>query len=369
MKAAAIVAAPPPAIAIQAASSANARLLSPFEFWPGWLFYAPVIVQWIALGLWHRDLSLPTAANPKIETGGLCGERKSELLDQISGPERDFVAPYILAAASADAFAIIAAMTAAELDFPVVLKPDVGCNGAGVRLLSGPADLLAALPLYPQDVNLVIQRYVAWEGEAGLFYIRHPSEPTGRLTSVTLKHAPAVVGDGRSTLRELVLADPRAALVPHLYFPRLAGKLDTVPPLGEQVRLVLTGNHCKGSVFRDGGEHITPELTAQVDRIARAVPEFHFGRLDVRYRSLSALRRGEDFSIIEINGAGSEATHIWDARTTLRRAMVDQLRHFAEAWRIGAANRARGFQSSGLVPMYRAWRLQRRLMASYPVND
>ena len=343
-------------------------ILSPFEFWPGWLFYAPVVAQWIGLGLWHRDMSLPTAANPRIETGGLCGERKSELLDMLTGPAADAVAPYVVVAARAEPAAVEAALREAGLDYPLVLKPDVGCNGTGVRLLHDGGDLAAALPLYP-SVDLVLQRYVAWEGEAGLFYIRHPDQARGRLTSLTLKHAPAVVGDGRSTLRELVLADPRAGLVPHLYLPRLARRLDDVPTAGVRVRLVLAGNHCKGSVFRDGTAEITPALTERVDAIMTSLPDFHFGRLDVRYRSLSALRRGEDFAIIEINGAGSEATHIWDARTTLWRAWLDQFRHYGEAWRIGAANRARGFKSSGLLPMYRAWRRQLRLMASYPVND
>ena len=34
--------------------------------------------------------------------------------------------------------------------------------------------------------------------EAGIFYIRHPDEPRGRITSITIKKPPVVVGDGRS---------------------------------------------------------------------------------------------------------------------------------------------------------------------------
>jgi hypothetical protein len=60
--------------------------LSFFEFWPGWLFYTPVVIHWLMLGLRHGDFSLPTAANPRITTGGLCGESKLSILDQV-GPE------------------------------------------------------------------------------------------------------------------------------------------------------------------------------------------------------------------------------------------------------------------------------------------
>ena len=59
-------------------------------------------------------------------------------------------------------------------------------------------------------------------GEAGIFYIRHPDEATGRITSMTLKHPPVVTGDGRSTLRALILADDRAGRVPHA-LPGTAG--------------------------------------------------------------------------------------------------------------------------------------------------
>ncbi|MFL5255585.1 MAG: D-alanine--D-alanine ligase, partial [Rhodopila sp.] len=155
----------------------------------------------------------------------------------------------------------------------------------------------------------------------------------------------------------------------HLYLDRLASRLDAVPKLGETVRLVFVGNHCKGSIFQNGMDVITPELTAAVDRLAKSMPDFFFGRIDVRFASLAQLRRGLDFRVIEINGAGSEATHIWDPRTRLLDAWRAQFFHYAAAFRIGAANRRRGFASSGVWAMLRHWRNQRRLMAIYPMND
>ena len=361
------------AIPARATASGGERSLSPFEFWPGWLFYAPVVAQWIMLGLRYGDMSLPTAANPRIETGGLCGESKGDILALGGKLAQAAIAPWCrfahVAAPGASLAAAEAAVVQAGLAYPLVLKPDVGCNGAGVRLIADRAALARALPDYPAGVRLMLQQFVPWEGEAGLFYVRLPGEARGRITSITLKEAPCVVGDGRSTLRALILADPRAGRVPHLYLPRLAGRLEQVPASGERVRLVLAGNHCRGSIFRNGTPEITPALTARLEAIARDLPEFHFGRFDVRFDSLPALRRGERFAIIEVNGAGSEPTHIWDARTTLRQAWVEQFVHYRAAWEIGRANRRRGHRTSGLPAMYRAWRLQRRLMASYPIND
>ena len=353
----------------------RSRNLSPYEFLPGWLIYTPVVVQWIALGLWHRDLSLPTAANPAITTGGLCGESKTAILDLADcglpgGSARDWIAPYTTVVTGSDDLPRAAsAMALAGLHLPLVLKPDIGCNGAGVRLVETEAALAAALAAFPRGIKLMMQRLVTWEGEAGVFYIRHPQQAAGHITSLTLKHAPAVVGDGVSTLRALILADPRHGRLAHLYLSRLADTLDWVPARFQRVRLVFAGNHCKGSVFRNGAADITPALTTRIDAIARALPGFHFGRIDLRYRSLAELRQGEAFSIIEINGVGSEATHIWDPDTTLREVYAAQFRHYAAAFSIGAEMRRQGARTSGIAAMWRDWREEQRLMDSYPPND
>lgn len=343
-------------------------VVSSFEFWPGWFFYLPVVLQWIALGVRYGDFSLPTAANPTIETGGLCGESKTSIMDQVDATERGTLAPYFRLSAP-DLDQAERDMDAHGLKYPVVVKPDVGCNGTGVRLVRDRASLSEYLAAFPKGPALMVQRLATEPGEAGVFYIRRPDEIIGRVTSLTLKHAPHIVGDGRSTIRDLVLADSRMGLVPQLYLPRLGDRQHAVLARGEPFQPVFVGNHCKGSVFTDGHEHITPALVRRIAAIAAAIPEFHFGRFDVRYESLPALRRGEGFTIIEINGVGSEATHVWDARTSLWRAWADELAHFGATFAIGAANRRRGFRSSGLRAMYSAWRRQRALMASYPAHD
>jgi hypothetical protein len=353
---------------------ASPPVVSFFEFWPGWLFYAPVVAQWIALGLRYGDFSLPTAANPCIEVGGLCGESKRAILDQVAGAERDVLARYtsIVTHASdpaADLEAAERAVQRAGLGYPFVVKPDIGCNGTGVRLVTDRAALARYLSAFPRSTGVLLQEFVAEEGEAGLFYIRHPGEPRGRLTSITLKYSPFVTGDGRSTLRELILADPRAGRVAQLYLPRLAERWDEVPRQGELVRLVFVGNHCKGSIFRNGSGLATEALTDRVERLARALPEFWFGRIDVRFGSVQALARGEGFRVIEINGVGSEATHVWDPATPLLEAWRAQFFHYGAAFRIAAANRARGFRPVGIRAMWRHWRRQTRLMAAYPMND
>jgi hypothetical protein len=346
---------------------------SAFELWPPTLFYAPVGLYWIWLALRHRSIGLPTAANPRIEAGGLCGESKVSILDQMGPEGRALTARYTsVLAAGADAAALAAAeaaIAAAGVVVPFVAKPDIGCKGTGVRVIRRPEDLAAYLAEFPKGARVIFQELVDEEGEAGVFYIRHPEGRRGHIVSVTLKQFPRVVGDGRSTLAELVRADPRAARLADLYLGRHTAHRDRVLAEGEPFRLVFVGNHCKGAVFKDGHHIVTSRMEAAFDRIARELPDFHFGRFDVRFRSLDDLRRGVGFRIIEVNGAGSEPTHIWDRHMALGDAYRTLFRNFRALFEIAAANRARGVRPLSARALFACYWRQRCLTRRYPRED
>ena len=346
------------------------RVLSPFEFWPGWLFYTPVVIYWIALGTFYRSLSLPTAANPNIEAGGLCGESKTAVLDQVDQSHRSWVADYVtmITGQHDDVSMSLELLARAKIPFPIVVKPDVGCHGNGVRLVRDVSLLKGTLAKYPSGVRLLLQRFVPFDGEAGIFYVRVPGSP-GRITSLTLKHAPSVKGDGQSSLRELIESDARNRRTARFYYARLSDRLDQIVPAEEIVQLVFTGNHCKGSIFRNGEAEITSSLTRRIDEICRSMRDFHFGRIDLRFSNVSDLRRGENFQIIEVNGVGSEATHIWDPRTRLVDAYRAQFQHYGLAFKIGRMMRRIGHRPTSILQLSRLWRRQNLLMASYPEND
>jgi hypothetical protein len=346
-----------------------------FEFWPGWLFYAPVAAFWIAKSIRYGSVTLPALANPRIDAGGICGESKNDILGQAGPVARAWIAPFAPVTTSGhadgnDLALAEAAMARAGLCYPLVAKPDMSCNGVGVRVVREAGELAAYLSAFPRATRLQLQALVTLPGEAGIFYIRHPEEPSGRITSVTLKFPPAVTGDGTATIRQLIAADPRLAAVSHLLLPKLGARAETVPPAGEDVRLVFVGNHCRGSTFRDGMDIVTPALTARIDEIARDMPDLYFSRIDLRYGTLDDLRAGENFQIIEFNGAGSEATHIWDPAMTMLEAYKTQFFHYGESFKIGAAIRAmRGLKPTSLLHLATLWRHQKRLMAAYPAND
>lgn len=344
--------------------------VSHFEFWPAKLFYAPVIAWCVLLALRYRGVLLPTAANPGFPAGGLVGESKYEIFAQATGAAREALADFTGITASGDAAHDLAAarraMAEAGLTFPVVMKPDMGCRGVGVQLARDEAALRAYLGAFPRDHRVVLQAYVTHEAEAGVFYVRKPGEQEGRILSITLKYFPHVRGDGRRTLKQLIEEDERAGILKHLYLPRHAARLDSVIPEGEHIRLAFAGSHSRGTIFRDGTAYATDAMRAAFDRIADDLPGFHFGRFDVRAASLEALRAGRDFKILEINGAGGEATHIWDRNMTLGRAYKALFEQFKLAYEIGALNRKRGHRPTPVGEVIRLWRLEKHLWSIYP---
>jgi hypothetical protein len=346
-----------------------------FEFWPGWLFYAPVVVYWVLKSLRYGSVTLPSLANPRIAAGGICGESKNEILN-LAGPKaRQWIANFVGLTTSGhrggnDLALARNAMAETGLSYPVVAKPDMSCNGVGVRVVHNDAELAGYLAAFPRATALQLQALIPYEGEAGIFYIRRPGEAQGRITSVTLKYAPTVTGDGKRSVRELIAADTRLNAVSALLLSKIGAKADTIPADGERVRLVFVGNHCRGSTFKDGLDIVTPALTARIDEIMHDMPDVYFSRIDLRYDTLDALREGRDFKIIEFNGSGSEATNIWDPAMTLGRAYTTQFFHYGESFQIGAEIRRRlGLKPVGLLKLAALWWHQKRLMAAYPAND
>jgi membrane protein DedA with SNARE-associated domain len=324
-----------------------------WEYWPPSLFYVPVAAYVLWLGLRHRSLTLFTAANPGIDTGGFINESKAAILGALSGAG-DTIPPWRLLVAGdpVDARSAMVRQFAAEhgLTFPLVLKPDAGQRGSGVLVARTWEAIDAHLEAARYDV--IAQAYVPGE-EFGVFYVRRPSQPLGRIFAITEKRMPVVVGDGQSTLLRLILADRRAIAMASTYLEKHEARLREIPGEGERVQLVELGTHARGAYFHDGAALVTPELTDAIERVSRACAGFYFGRYDVRSDSTEAFRRGE-FRVIELNGVTSEATSIYDPRYGLFRAYGTLFSQWRLAFAIGAENRDRGVEPTRIAELFRS---------------
>ncbi len=352
----------------------TAKVTSFFEFWPTWVMYLPVVVQWLGLSIRYRSLTLPLIANPNITLAGMVGGSKAEVFSQAQGSCIDVILPWILYTKTTQplviqAEAIIVAIQKQGIKLPFVCKPDMGCRGAGVKLIKNNEQLLQALDHYPIDSGIIIQKLACAVPEAGIFYVREPKDKQGRIVSLAFKDSPVVTGDGVNTIEALIRQDVRARSVLHLYHARHHTQWLKVLPFGEIYPLIFSASHCRGAVFTDARRHITPKLTEKIDLYMQNIPNFYYGRLDVKYKNLDSLENGEDLEIIEINGASSESIHIWDKNTPFLEAIRALLWQYRTLFAIGDVMRSEGHNTPSPLKLYNAWRHESRLTALYPETD
>jgi membrane protein DedA with SNARE-associated domain len=362
--------------------SGLARTVALAERIPPMLFYLPLVLSWFGFGLRYRSLTLPTLANPRVPTGGMWGESKSDYLYDVGASERLWVADFIVMRRSAGLHTVYAnleraraALDAAGLEFPLVAKPDIGCQGYGVRRLDDPRALRDYLRDFPSGAKLILQRFVPHAGEAVLVYARLPGVHAGRILSLAFRYYPHVVGDGRTRVRDLIRKDARAQRKARLHLgcdpthqALSQGDLDRVPAPGEVVQIALIGSARAGGLHRDARRFITPQLEARLDAIAQSMSEFHYGRFDLRFASAEDLARGENFSIVEISGIGGAAVDAWDPQlpvTEVYRRFLDQQRIL---FLIGERNRARGFEPTSCADFVKYLVRRTKLLRRYPAS-
>ena len=206
-----------------------------------------------------------------------------------------------------------------------------------VKKIYDEASLKTYLERYPIDI--IIQEFIAYPKEFGVLYYRYPGESTGQVTSITLKEFLHVIGDGKSTVSELVAQQPRAILQTQRLQETHAVLLEQIPVVGERVNLGEIGNHSKGTYFKDGNEFIDAQISATFDKIANEIDGFFYGRYDIRSTSLKDLKEGKNIKIIEINGVCSEPTHIYDPfRSSYFKALKEIAKHWSIIYKVSIAN-------------------------------
>src|SRR5205814_6661123 len=105
--------------------------------------------------------------------------------------------------------------------------------------------------------------------------------------------------------------------------------------------LVPYGNHVRGAKFIDISYLIDNDITDTIDGICKKVNDFYFGRLDIRFNSWEELKLGKEISVIELNGAGSEPTHMYDPKHSIFFAWKEIIRHWNILWKISRINHQR----------------------------
>jgi hypothetical protein len=313
----------------------NLKKYTNWEYWPPYMFYLPVVPYAFYLALKSKSFGFFSAVNPAFEGSGNGFESKYTTVQLIPKKYR----PKTIYIKTGEKITnILPKLAAKNIEFPLIIKPDIGFRGLLVKKINSENELTEYINKY-NSIPLLLQEFIKFENECGIFYHRIPDKKNGVITSITLKKYLAVVGNGTSSLLELIKNDNRAKIYVTLISELNKDKLLTVPQKGKEVILNRIGNHSKGTQFINGNHLINKELTDFFDLLNYSISDWYYGRIDIKYNNFNELIKGENFKIIEINGIISEPTHIYDAsKGNYFQALKSIKNHWKIAYNIGVKN-------------------------------
>lgn len=312
------------------------RLLH-WEYWPFHAVYIFIYPIFIWYCIKARSFFFYSAANPTIENGGFLMESKKKIHDLIPAVYQ----PYTLhCEPGIGVKKILQEMQRNKFSYPVIIKPDIGAKGRGVIKANTDEELQIAIQKFP--FAFIVQPFVPYKKEIGLFYVRCPNKVNGRITGIVEKQFVKVMGNGKNNVKELLLQQKRYVLQMKALQKLCADKMDIVLAQNEELILLPFGNHARGSLFLDASHWIDEELVQSLNNICSQINGFYYGRMDIKYESLELLKQGTNFSIIELNGAGSEPTHIYDPKHSIFFAWKEIIRHWKILYEISMLNKKNG---------------------------
>jgi len=308
-----------------------------WESWPFKLIYFPLSFVWAYFIIRSRAVWFFTPSNPTITFGGLEGEPKREMYEQL--PQHLYPATFNVQP-NEQLDDILPRLRENNIVFPFVVKPEVGWAG----LLFRKIDTLRQLSEYHEKVKLeyIVQNLIQYPIEVSVFYYRMPNEKIGTISGFLHKVPLHVIGNGKSTLLQLIHEHPKT----NDHFDVLNkvhnGNFNKIIPAGEKYPLSYAANHNRGAQFINLEHEIDNRLLKVFDKLSFQVSGWYYGRYDIMCSSVEDLKAGKNFEILEFNGAGAEPNHIYDSGYTLLEAYKEILKHWKVLYKISRYNHKQG---------------------------
>ena len=283
-----------------------------------------------------RSVWFFTPSNPKLTFGGMEGEPKREMYDLL--PSELF--PTTINILPSEPIEHVIEKINAKINMPFIVKPEIGGQGILFRKI----DTLAQLREYHSKipVEYIIQEMVLFSTEVSIFYYRYPNETKGFVTGFLKKVPLQVIGDGKSTLFQLILNKPKAIARIDEIKKNHEANFNLIPGKNEVYKFSHAANHNRGAQFINLSDQIDEHLISVFDKISLNINDFFYGRYDVMCHSIEDLKKGINFSILEYNGCGAEPNHIYDSGYSLLNAYKEILKHWKVLYQISSINESRG---------------------------
>jgi hypothetical protein len=314
------------------------RRLTNWELWPFNVLYFPISVVWLWYMIRSRAVWFFTPSNPTISFGGFEGEGKKEIYEQL--PE-DLIPKTIYADPSMPVEQVLDAIQYARIQYPFIVKPDVGMKGILFRKIDNEDQLKSYHQMMPS--LYLIQELIDMPMEVSVFYYRHPTSEKGVVSGFFAKELLHVVGNGYDNLCQLIRKHDRAFHRENELRRKHGHLFGHILMNGEKYYLSYAGNHNRGARFISLKHEIDEALHRTFDVINNQTPHFYYGRYDIKASSIEDLKAGKNFYILEFNGAGAEPNHIYDAGLSILEAYREILKHWKVLYEISRYNHQNGY--------------------------
>ncbi len=283
-----------------------------------------------------------SAVNACFAAGGMAFDSKFDMISKFFSYS-EYVTRTILIPSESkrDLEAIKQQIKKNNFNYPFICKPDRGHRGNGFKIIRVLDDLIDYMKICERP--FLIQEYIDYPLEYGVFWVKIPGQKKGRITSITRKILPYLKGDGKSKLSDLILSDRRAKYMAVAYFEKNKNNLDKVIAANDIYRICSAGNHCQGAVFEDGRDDLSGMTLEKLEEICNSVRGYDFGRMDIKFKDKESLANGKEFKILEVNGSEAESTHIYDRKYSLLYAYKTLYKQWDTLFRIAKINRENGF--------------------------
>lgn len=303
-------------------------ILTTWEYWPWGLVYFPVYIYYLINLLKTGKWFYFSAVNPTMKNGGFFGNTKTEMYDLLP---RDSYPKYSI---HHGAEKINLDEIAKNISFPCILKPNVGERGFGIIKINSINELKA----YHDSVNYeyLIQEFCDYENELSVFCIKNIHTNTFEISSIVGKKLLSIVGDGVSTVYQLILKDHRAFLQIERLKLKWESKFEHVLNKNEELVLIDNANHSKGASFYLIKENKT-EIGNIFKNLSEKIKGFNYGRFDVKYDTIEELL-ADKYSIIELNGVGAEPINMYIPNLSLWKGLSILVYHWKKMYEIAAYN-------------------------------
>lgn len=311
--------------------------LTHWETWHYHAKYIPLLPAWIWYCIKSRSLWFFTSSNPTLTFGGMEGETKQEMYTQLppgTYPNTIYISPGV------PFEELEKRLSEANINYPFAVKPNVGMMGFMFRKIGSPD----ALKIYHDKipVDYLIQDLIEYPIEVGVFYYRLPNETKGTVSGFLKKESPYVIGDGISTLEELIQNYPGVRFKLEKVKSRHKKSLNLVVNKGERYQLSDASNRSQGGKLIGLEHEIDDTLLQFFDSLSHYSGQFFYGRYDIKCTSVEDLKQGKNYSILEYNGSGSGTQHIYGSGYNLFQAWKIILTHWEMLYKISRYNNSKG---------------------------